>query len=59
MPDGMRRIAEFVPQTWAMKGFTELMARGGTVSDILGSVVVLFGFAAVFLAVGVSRVRYE
>lgn len=59
VPDWMRKIAEFVPQTWAMKGFTELMARGGSVTDIVGPVLILLGFAAVFLAAGVSRVRYE
>lgn len=59
VPDVMKKIAEFVPQTWAMKGFTELMARGGSVADIAGPVAVLLGFAAVFLAAGVSRVKYE
>jgi ABC-2 type transport system permease protein len=57
--DTMRRIAEFVPQFWAMQGFTELVARGGGVGDILSSVAVLLGFALVFLVAGISRVRYE
>ncbi|MGZ4105818.1 MAG: ABC transporter permease [Tumebacillaceae bacterium] len=57
--DTMRGIAQFVPQFWAMQGFTELVARGGGVADILGPVAVLLGFAAVFLVAGISRVRYE
>lgn len=59
VPDVMKTISEFVPQAWAMKGFTELVARGGAISDILLPVAVLLGFACVFLGVGVSRVRYE
>ena len=42
-----------------MKGFTELMARGGGVGDILGAVAILMGFAVVFLAMGIARIRYE
>jgi ABC-2 type transport system permease protein len=59
VPAFMQKIAQFVPQTWAMKGFTELMARGGGVGDILGSVAILMGFAVVFLAMGITRIRYE
>jgi ABC-2 type transport system permease protein len=55
----MRQIANFVPQTWAMEGFTELVARGGTAGDILMPVGVLLAFAVVFLFVGVMRVKYE
>lgn len=59
VPAFMQKIAQFVPQTWAMKGFTELMARGGGVGDILGAVAILMGFAVVFLAMGIARIRYE
>ena len=57
--DTMRKIAEFVPQSWAMEGFTEVVARGGTLGDIGMQVAVLLAFAAVFLIGGLSRVRYE
>ncbi|MFD2169874.1 ABC transporter permease [Tumebacillus lipolyticus] len=57
--DTMRTIANFVPQSWAMTGFTELIARGGTVADILMPVAVLVAFGAVFLFVGMTRVKYE
>jgi ABC-2 type transport system permease protein len=57
--DTMRRIADFVPQTWMMQGFTELIARGGTLADIVAPVSVLLGFACVFLIGGLSRIRYE
>ncbi|MGB8956665.1 MAG: ABC transporter permease, partial [Tumebacillaceae bacterium] len=57
--DTMRKIADFVPQTWAMEGFTQVVARGGTLADIGTQVAVLLAFAAVFLVAGLTRVRYE
>jgi ABC-2 type transport system permease protein len=59
VPTFMQKIAEFIPQTWAMRGFTELIARGGTVSDIIAPVCVLLAFGVTFLVVGMTRVRYE
>lgn len=59
VPDFMQKIALFVPQYWAMEGFKTVMSHGGTLFDVLGSVGILLGFAAIFMAVGVSRVRYE
>ncbi|MDP4086742.1 MAG: ABC transporter permease [Bacillota bacterium] len=59
VPNFMQKIAEFIPQTWAMKGFTELIARGGNVADIIAPVCVLLAFAATFLVVGMMRIRYE
>ncbi|PWK03932.1 ABC transporter permease [Tumebacillus permanentifrigoris] len=55
----MRKAADFTPQKWAIDGFTELIARGGGLGDVVGPVAVLLGFAVVFLVVGVKRVRYE
>ena len=59
VPKFMQKIAEFVPQTWAMKGFTEIVARGGGVADIALPVAVLLLFSAVFLVVGMSRVKFQ
>lgn len=59
VPAFMQKIADFIPQTWAMRGFTELIARGGNVADIIAPVCVLLAFAATFLVVGMTRIRYE
>lgn len=59
VPDVMQKLALFVPQYWAMEGFKTVMTNGGTLLDVLGSVGILLGFAAVFMTVGISRVRYE
>lgn len=59
VPEFMQKMANFVPQSWAMKGFTELIAGGGSVSDIMTPVIVLIGFSLLFLSIGLSRVRYQ
>ncbi|MCQ6280470.1 ABC transporter permease [Bacillus sp. EB600] len=59
VPSFMQKIADFIPQTWAMKGFTELMARGGNIMDIVAPVCVLLAFSVTFLVVGMTRIRYE
>ncbi|MCA0970574.1 ABC transporter permease [Halobacillus litoralis] len=59
MPEFMQRIADFVPQTWAMDGFRELTTGAGAVSDILMPLAVLTAFTVVFLAVGMKRIRFE
>lgn len=59
VPTIMQKIADYIPQTWAMKGFTELIARGGSVTDIIAPAGVLLAFSTAFLVVGITRIRYE
>lgn len=58
-PAWMQTAANFVPQTWAMRGFTELIVRGGTLADIGGYIGILSLFAGVFFVIGLTRIRYE
>jgi ABC-2 type transport system permease protein len=58
-PVFMQRIADFVPQTWAMRGFTELIARGGSVEDVIMHAGILAVFAVGFFTIGLTRIRYE
>lgn len=58
-PEFMQKIANFVPQTWAMRGFTELIARGGALADIAGYIGVLLLFAGIFFVIGLTRIRYD
>ncbi|SFB09613.1 MULTISPECIES: ABC transporter permease [unclassified Bacillus (in: firmicutes)] len=58
-PDFMQKIAGFLPQRWAMSGFADLLANGGTLVDILDNVAILMGFALLFLIVGMRRIRFE
>lgn len=58
VPDVMQKMANFVPQTWAMDGFTTLIAESGSVGDIVMPLLVLLGFAVLFLSIGLSRMKY-
>lgn len=58
-PAWMQTAANFVPQTWAMRGFTELIVRGGTLADIGGYIGILSLFAGVFFVIGLTRIRYD
>lgn len=59
VPPLLQKIGAFTPQYWAMQGFTRLIAQGGGVADIRTPVLILLGAAAVFLTMGLARVRYE
>jgi ABC-2 type transport system permease protein len=54
MPDIMIRIADFIPQTWVLKGMTDLVARGSDINAILMPSAVLLIFAAVFFITGIT-----
>ncbi|CAG9607012.1 ABC transporter permease [Pseudoneobacillus rhizosphaerae] len=58
-PKFMQKMAEFLPQTWALRGFTEIIVSGGTLIDIIDNIAILIGFGLLFLVVGMRRIRFE
>jgi ABC-2 type transport system permease protein len=58
-PKFMQKMAEFLPQTWAMKGFTEIIVSGGTWIDIIDNIAILIGFGLLFLVVGMRKIRFD
>jgi ABC-2 type transport system permease protein len=54
MPDFMIKISNFIPQTWVLKGMTDLITRNSGVNAILIPSAVLLLFASVFFIVGIS-----
>jgi ABC-2 type transport system permease protein len=58
-PKAVQTIVKILPTTWAMQGLLDLSLRGGGLADILPEAGVLLVFAAIFLAIGVWRFRYE
>lgn len=59
VPQWLRTAAWLTPVAWAMDGFHDIITRGLGVEAILPEVGVLLLFAAIFLAIGVSRFNYE
>jgi len=59
-PPLFQRIVQILPSTWAMRAYTDILARSATLVDVLPSVGVLLGFAVVFTVIGVWRFsRYQ
>jgi ABC-type multidrug transport system permease subunit len=59
VPAWMRTVGQISPIYWSQDAFTKMVFYGGTLVDVLPSVLVLLGFVAVFLGLGVLRFRYE
>jgi ABC-2 type transport system permease protein len=59
-PPLYRQLVKVLPSTWAMQAYTDLLARGAGLGDVLLEVGVLVGFAVVFIVLGLLRFReYE
>ncbi|MCA9947116.1 MAG: ABC transporter permease, partial [Anaerolineales bacterium] len=59
VPGWMQTLGGLSPISWAMDGFHDIITRGLGVTAVLPEAGILLAFAAVFLAVGVWRFRYE
>ncbi|HUW01492.1 MAG TPA: ABC transporter permease [Acidimicrobiales bacterium] len=53
----MQTIGHVVPHGWAVDGWIEVMARGGGVADIATELLVLLGFAVLFVLVASTQLR--
>lgn len=53
----MRRLADFVPQKWAMEGLLQLMSGGYRLADVTYQIEMLLLFLAVFYLVAFIRIR--
>jgi ABC-2 type transport system permease protein len=58
-PPLYQSVVKILPTTWAMIGFTDIVTRGGAVTDILPEAGILLGFAVVFFMVGLKRLKFE
>ena len=53
----MRKLADFVPQKWAMDGLSQLMSGGYRLFDVTKPIYILLIFLAIFYLIGFIRVR--
>lgn len=59
VPDWLQTVGKLSPIYWAMRGFQDIITRGWGVTAVLPELLVLAGFTAVFLAIGLWRFKYE
>jgi ABC-2 type transport system permease protein len=60
MPHVLQQIGLFVPHGWALDGYFALLVREGTgFADVLKPIAAVYGFAALFMFVGVRRFRFD
>lgn len=59
VPDWLQTVGKLSPIYWAMSGFQDIITRGWGVTAVLPEVLVLAGFTAVFLGIGLWRFKYE
>jgi ABC-2 type transport system permease protein len=58
-PPLYQTVVKALPSTWAMIGFTDIIVRGQGALAVLPEVAVLLGFAVLFMAIGVRRLKFE
>jgi ABC-2 type transport system permease protein len=58
-PPFMQQIGMLLPTGWAMRGFHDIITRGLGFQDVLLEAGILFGFGALFLAIGAWRFKFE
>ena len=52
-------VSQLIPHYWANAAFVDLFVRGQGLADIMPSILVLLGFTAAFLAVGLWRFKFN
>lgn len=59
LPETVQSAAQFVPTYWAMEGFLAVILEGAEWSGVLGPILALVAFVAVFGAVAAVKFRFE
>ena len=58
LPPALRTVNVVLPQTWAMRGYQDLLTRGGGLAAVLPEIGVLLAIAAVFFLLAQRRFRF-
>lgn len=59
VPDFMKLIAKFVPQSWMMSGIREIVSGSLHTPTIWAASAVLIGFCLLFYYLGLRKLKYE
>jgi ABC-2 type transport system permease protein len=58
-PEWMQRLAQFLPTYWGLHAMQDVILKQASVLELLPHTAVLFGFAAIFVAIGSRAFRYQ
>lgn len=58
-PKFMQTLGHVFPSAWAMDAFQAIILQGATVGEVLPQAGILLGYAIVFFALGVWRLKFE
>jgi ABC-2 type transport system permease protein len=59
MPNFLRNLSYFVPHSWALIGYQNLLVRGHGIQEVLPQIGALLGFALLFFLIAVRRFDFE
>jgi ABC-2 type transport system permease protein len=57
VPPAVRTAGHFTPHAWVIDGWTEVLSRGGGLTDVAGLLAILAGFAVALLVLASLRLR--
>ncbi len=57
LPNFMQNVGKLIPISWAINGLDQMIWREGGLVQALEGSAVLLGFAIVFAAIAVKRIR--
>jgi len=55
----MQALGHLFPSAWAMDAFQAIILQGATASDVLLETGILLGYAVLFSALSVWRLKFE
>jgi ABC-2 type transport system permease protein len=58
-PEGLEKIARFLPQYWANQAFYGLAFRGQTLTDLWPNILALLAFTLAFFGIGLWRFKFD
>jgi ABC-2 type transport system permease protein len=58
-PAAYQTVVKVLPSTWAMSGLTSVVMNGQGLIAILPQTGILLGFAVVFFAIGIWKLKFE
>jgi len=58
-PKFMQTVGHLFPSSWAMDAFQAIILQGATIGEVLPQAGILLGYAILFFALGVWRLKFE